>query len=305
MPQPAQVAALRDQLLELYRRTAQEIEARLAELATADVRTAVLRRRLAELAASIRHEMAVLDAATRGWIQEQLPLIYGAGAADAAAQVGARFAWTQIHVAAVHQLANDLHGDLLSATRFVTADTKRFVREAARNATRRSIVGGDTARQAGRDLAGQLETAFGARPIAAVRYANGARHSLDSYSEMVLRTKTAQAFNVGALTSGRESNVEWVEIADGSECGWTEHDDPDLADGSIRTLDEAMANPLSHPNCTRAVLMRPDLTGPDGAHAAGQGSGTDDGPPVPATQPRAAVQQRQAVLDRRAARLAR
>ena len=30
-----------------------------------------------------------------------------------------------------------------------------------------------------------------------------------------------------------------VEISDGADCGWTSHNDPDLADGSIRTIQEA------------------------------------------------------------------
>jgi hypothetical protein len=37
-------------------------------------------------------------------------------------------------------------------------------------------------------------------------------------------------------------------------CGWTFHDDGDLADGSRRTIAELRETPLSHPNCVRLGL---------------------------------------------------
>lgn len=41
-------------------------------------------------------------------------------------------------------------------------------------------------------------------------------------------------------------------------CGWTSHTDPDLADGSQRTIAEANAYPLAHSNCRRVSLpIRP------------------------------------------------
>lgn len=70
---------------------------------------------------------------------------------------------------------------------------------------------------------------------------------------VIARTETAIAWNESTNASYRDSGlVDSVEVLDGSECGWTEHDDPDLADGSIRTLDEADEYPTSHPNCQRA-----------------------------------------------------
>lgn len=70
---------------------------------------------------------------------------------------------------------------------------------------------------------------------------------------VIARTETGTAYNLASLEGYRASGrVEYVQIFDGDECGWTEHDDPDLADGSIRTLDEAEEHPLSHPNCVRA-----------------------------------------------------
>jgi hypothetical protein len=48
---------------------------------------------------------------------------------------------------------------------------------------------------------------------------------------------------------------------DGDDCGWTSHDDPDKADGTIRTLDEASDYPLPHPNCVRGWTPRRRVEG--------------------------------------------
>ena len=67
-----------------------------------------------------------------------------------------------------------------------------------------------------------------------------------------------------------------VQVYDGPECGWTEHDDPDLADGSLRTLEEADEYPLSHPHCQRAfgpVVLTEPSRGASRARARERGAG--------------------------------
>jgi hypothetical protein len=74
-----------------------------------------------------------------------------------------------------------------------------------------------------------------------------------SRAYLVALTETGNAFNGSAIETYRDSGlVDFVEVFDGEECGWEEHDDPDLADGSIRSLEDAADFPLSHPRCQRA-----------------------------------------------------
>ncbi len=68
----------------------------------------------------------------------------------------------------------------------------------------------------------------------------------------IARTEMAIADNKGASGRYRAAGVRKVHIYDGLDCGWTSHDDPDMADGSTRTVDEFDAQPLSHPNCVRS-----------------------------------------------------
>lgn len=70
---------------------------------------------------------------------------------------------------------------------------------------------------------------------------------------LIAQTETANAFNRSAIESYRASGlVDFVEVFDGPDCGWTYHDDPDLAHGSVRSLEAARRTPLSHPRCQRA-----------------------------------------------------
>lgn len=79
-------------------------------------------------------------------------------------------------------------------------------------------------------------------------------------AELIARTETALVYAGGSAAAYRASGrVEKVVIFDGEGCGWTGHEDPDLADGSVRTLDEYEANPLAHPNCERACAPWFDL----------------------------------------------
>ena len=248
-----------DPLVELYKdahlRIVQE-QRKLLE--GSPVRTARLRR-LLELQEAVEKEMARLDRRTIRWFERRSlfePYIAGFEAASPDKT------FTLFHEQAARRLANDLHGDLLDATRYVRADTKRFIREAARIATRSTVVD-RTAPQAGRDLMKALVDDHG---IKSVRYRNGATHPLGEYSNMAVRTKTAVAFNDGALDSAPE--VEWWEVFDGPDCGWTSHDDVTLANGLIVTRDELRGFPISHPNCRRAGGPRPDITSKSAASKA-------------------------------------
>lgn len=64
---------------------------------------------------------------------------------------------------------------------------------------------------------------------------------------MIARTETAIAYNVGAIGAYQQAGVEKVVVSDGD-------DDEDCADvdGEIWTLEEALANPVAHPNCVRS-----------------------------------------------------
>jgi hypothetical protein len=70
----------------------------------------------------------------------------------------------------------------------------------------------------------------------------------------IARTEMAFAAQRAAHDRYRAASIMEVEIADGDGCGWRFHDDDDVADGTIRTLEAAEEFPIAHPNCVRVSI---------------------------------------------------
>lgn len=68
-------------------------------------------------------------------------------------------------------------------------------------------------------------------------------------AELVARTESAYAYNAAAISSYREFNVTEVEVVDGDE-----DDICAPVNGQTWTLEQAEADPIGHPNCTRDFI---------------------------------------------------
>lgn len=67
--------------------------------------------------------------------------------------------------------------------------------------------------------------------------------------DRIVRTEVSAAYEMGALTQFRDAGYDSVDVEDGDE-----DDACASANGSVWTLEEALANPLEHPNCSRIFL---------------------------------------------------
>lgn len=73
-------------------------------------------------------------------------------------------------------------------------------------------------------------------------------------ADAIARTELATASQHAAHERYAAAGVTHLDIIDGPDCGWTSHDDPDKADGTTRTIDDAESYPIAHPNCQRTSL---------------------------------------------------
>ncbi len=185
--------------------------------------------------------------------------IYAAGAA----RIGLPFSFTAPHRAAVQVLANDTFGAVLEATGFVDADSKAWVRRVSKQLTGFKLTGGTPVKAQARKFEREIAREFRSRGIGAVTYRNGARHGFGEYAEMLMRTQTAKAYNAGTMNQGRLAGIRFYEILDGANCGLVSHHDPELANGKIVPYEVAVAFPIAHPNCRRALNPRADVTRAD------------------------------------------
>ena len=221
---------------------------------------------LAELLAEVERFQAVVGATAARLAGVDIPVQYAVGA-QLADRFGSPFRWTAIHEEAAGLLGADSYNDLLRNSEEAGRTSQAFARQVRAVARERgafTATGRYTSTQVGAQLADRLR----ATGLSVVTYANGAQVPMGAYSEMMVLTKSAVAANAGSVNRYAELGIGWVEIMDGSACGWTSHDDVDKANGSIRTLEDAANHPIAHPRCRRALGARPDVTSAKEAAAA-------------------------------------
>lgn len=190
---------------------------------------------------------------------------YETGAWGTAIAAGSSAAFGAPDLDAITHLARDTMENLLTATNGVRESTKTLVRTLTRDHVRSKLYTGKTAEQVARELSRAIEH----EGVTAIVYRNGARVGLGDYADMVVRTKTAEAYQEGGFQQGRALGIEWWEIFDGAGCGLDGHEDPQKANGLIVASETAERYPISHPRCTRVTSPRPDIrTASDAGRAA-------------------------------------
>ncbi|MGI5507697.1 MULTISPECIES: hypothetical protein [unclassified Streptomyces] len=251
----ARVAAV---LEDAWQRLAAEQAAVIAAIGD-NARSRMVADRLAQFQAAIVDFRQRVDAEARAFVARQLPHLYEEGARAAAQAVGGHFSWTLIHREALQSLASDSYADLLRRSeeeQRMAAVFYRAVRDAARREVPLLAAGHTTALQAAKALADRLAAEH---QLAYVIYRGGARMPVRAWAESATLAKSAVAYNAGTLNRAREAGVEFMEVFDGADCGWTSHKDPDKAGGTLRSVEDAAAWPISHPRCRRAFGARPDV----------------------------------------------
>jgi len=186
------------------------------------------------------------------WASSDLPLIYREGAhtlldnADRPLNV---FEWTDRHRAQITSLSAQFYADFTGRITEAIRRARTFLRAAQDAVTTGRI-----------DLAALRRD----HPLDTVIYANNSRHPVASWATAAITWQTVTTANTAAArTSLDDLGVNYLEVRDGADCGWTEHSDPDKANRTLRTVQDALAHPSAHPNCVRELLPRMDLIGRD------------------------------------------
>lgn len=272
----ADALAAGDTIANAFTEAQRRLERELAEILSAP-NQGNRRRRIRTLLATIEAEMDALQSQASGWLTgapgtgtpRNLADVYRSGATRTPGVTTGGFSFSQIHTTALDTIAARTFDDVLRATEFVTEDAKRWIREATGDLTARGFIEGrnpDELARIFRNRAPRAVTRTGQPlPITAVRYRNGNWQTLDAYGNMLFRTVTAQAYNSGTLNQSAAVGITRFELVDGADCGLTHHHDPTVANGTIVDAGTAQAYPISHPNCVRSIIPRPDLDPRPGA----------------------------------------
>lgn len=190
------------------------------------------------------------------WAAQDLPTAYRDGALRALRQADADltlFRWTTDHQAAITALTATFYTDLIGRIQEAVRRAQAFAR-AAQDATREVTLG---RAHSGIDAARLAAD----HPLSTIIYRNSARHPVRDWARSALTYQGATTANTGAINTARlDLDCQWMQVRDGSECGWTSHEDTDHADGTIRSIDDCAAYPTAHHGCVRELIPRPDLT---------------------------------------------
>lgn len=81
--------------------------------------------------------------------------------------------------------------------------------------------------------------------------ADGRRYRPDQYAKVVLSADASRVRNFGIVRAAVAQGARALQVNDGADCGWTDHDDPQTANGMIVTFDQALSHPIAHPYCQR------------------------------------------------------
>ena len=145
---------------------------------------------------------------------------------------------------------------ILTSLRRIGARRITMVNRATQRAARRHIVLGVRERlgtyelaYGGTERAREVARRTGWRPIRQVVQETYARRA-----EAIATTEQSLSAQHGTHGRIREAGLTHVRIADGAECGWLRHEDPDKANGTVRTIEAAEAQPLAHPRCRRTSI---------------------------------------------------
>lgn len=260
MPIPTELERTITAFGDVYRRVEADIHAELLQILD-DERQGNRVRRLRALAAEIDRRSADLAGEARAFLNHSLPSAWATGAQ--ASQVG-QFAWTQAHRQALGLLATDTFAEVLRPTRFMSRDVKDLIRGAGRDVLRSKVITGQTAKGAGRELESRMRR----MGVSAVTYKDGRNIRASTYAEMLARTKTAVAYNMGGLNQMKGAGITHVEGVDSGDCGLVTHSDGFKVNGRVLPVEVASAYPIGHPNCIRDWAPRPDIRTDDEAAVA-------------------------------------
>jgi hypothetical protein len=203
---------------------------------------------------AFQHGLAAFDRAVTAfaerWASRDLPTAYRDGALQMLEHADwptTGWTWTQRHQDAITTLAAQYYVDLIGRLREALRRARAFLR-AAQDAARTGTFDVDQLR---RD-----------HPLDRVIYAGDHRHPVHAWARAALSWQTVSTANAGgARTALDDMGAQFLEVNDSPDCGWTEHNDPDRANRTVRTIADALAHPLSHAHCVREFLPRLDLTG--------------------------------------------
>lgn len=188
----------------------------------------------------------------RTWAKLAIPRTVRRGARYVEATLRAPVRNSAVLAQTIQLLQQQTFAEVAANTTYISNDTKRLLRTIAQELTELQIQG-LSLMEARKAIAARMES-IGLR---AFRDVSGRQWRLETYSEMLARTRTAEAYAEGTFARSSEFGVNAYMVFDG------DYDDHcRIANGKIVSDAWARGHRIAHPNCVRAFGPMPDYDGP-------------------------------------------
>jgi len=205
-----------------------------------------------------------------GQLEIQIPKYYKNGADEAVKQlnnVGADVSvstgFNRVHTQAIQALTSDASRSIAESIQGVGRSARQLLGKAVRDQITQQIgtgiISGDALKTVRQNIKGVLQD----QGLSSLVDKGGHSWDLDTYADMVFRTKAVEARNRGLLNRMVENNYDLVQVsAHGATdaCGEWEGkilsitgETTELDGESVATIAEAEAAGLFHPNCRHAL----------------------------------------------------
>jgi hypothetical protein len=223
-----------------------------------------------QILARIEAILQELGTNTTDFIQKNLPEYYKTGADEAVSQLKAIYAPVQIktgfnviHREAIAALVSDTASAFGESIAGVKRNAKQFMSQATKDVLTQQLAKGQISGDALRSIKKQLMGTLQEQGLNALVDKGGNGWSLDRYTEMLIRTKTVEARNMGLKNRMVENGYDLVQVSShGADdvCGDWEGkilsltgETKELDGEDVPTVDEAEGEGLFHPNCKHAI----------------------------------------------------
>lgn len=180
--------------------------------------------------------------------------------------------FNRVHKDAIELLSRDTQNAFLESMQGVSRSITRIVSDGAKAQITQKLATGKIQGSALRTIKAGVVQAFKEDGLTALVDKGGRQWSLDTYANMLIRTKAVEARNAGVANRMAENNYDLVQVsAHGASDVCADWEGVILSvsgqtDG-YPTVDEAENDGLFHPNCLHAInAIVPDLAAETNAY---------------------------------------
>lgn len=217
-------------------------------------------------AAQIEDLTRELDIDMRSWVSVEVPAFYEIGLFETMKGLHERGSnvlftadFANFHREAIEALATDTYASIAEGMTGITRTTNKVISMARRESILVEIAKGDILGTDRKTIGNKVAQLLEDDGITALVDRAGRNWDLQTYGEMLARTKLTQAHNTGTINRMTETGYDLVEVSShAGSCPLCEPYQGQLLSISGRTrgydtLDNAIGMGLFHPNCRHTV----------------------------------------------------